>query len=202
MADFIARFMDALEIEAAHVFGFSMGAGYVINFAKRYPDRVGKIVLLSPGGITPEMPSSIRSVDNRLFGGIAARMINYKAVNKMLAECFFDLTHHTDDLIDEYYKPIASPEAKRVIRTCVSCYDDEEVIHSLRDVNAEALILWGSEDKWHPTDMSNLFQTVMPNVKYTLVRNAGHLAHEEKAERVAQLIKLFIPCGYTEDERD
>ncbi len=202
MADFIARFMDALEIGSAHLFGFSMGAGYVIDFAKRYPDRVGKIVLLSPGGITPEMPSSIRSVDNRLFGGIAARMINYKAVNKMLSECFFDLTNHTTDLVDEYFKPIASTEAKRVIRTCVANYDDEEVIRSLRDVAAEALLLWGNEDKWHPTEMANLFQAVMPNVKYTLVRNAGHLAHEEKADRIAQLIKMFIPCGYNEDDRD
>ena len=73
------------------------------------------------------MPSSIRSIDSRLFGGIAARMINYKSVKKMLAECFFDLTHHTDDLIEDYYKPIASPETKRVIRACVANYDDEDV---------------------------------------------------------------------------
>lgn len=202
MADFIARFMDALDIETAHLFGFSMGAGYVINFAKRYPDRAGRIVLLSPGGITPEMPSSVRSIDNRLFGGIAARMLNYKAVNKMLAECFFDLTNHTTDLVDEYFKPIASTEAKRIIRACIANYDDEQVIHSLRDVASETLLLWGNEDKWHSTEMANLFQAVMPNVKYTLVRNAGHLAHEEKADRIAQLIKMFIPCGYDEDERD
>ena len=199
MADFIARFMDALEMETAHIFGFSMGAGYVVEFAKRYPERCGKVVLLSPGGITPEMPSSIRSIENRLFGGISARMINLKAVKKMLLECFFDLTHHTQDLVEEYYKPIASPEAKRVIRACIMNYDDEEVIRSLRDVNADTLLLWGNEDKWHPTDMSNMFRAVMPKVNYTLVRNAGHLAHEEKAERIAQLIKLFIPCGYDEE---
>lgn len=202
MADFIARFMDAMDMESAHLFGFSMGAGYVIDFAKRYPEKCGKVVLLSPGGITPEMPSSIRSIDSRLFGGIAARMINYKSVKKMLAECFFDLTHHTDDLIEEYYKPIASPETKRVIRACVANYDDEDVIHSLRDVNADTMILWGNEDKWHPTEMANMFRAVMPKVNYTLVRNAGHLAHEEKADRIAQLIKLFIPCGYDDDSEN
>ena len=202
MADFIARFMEAMDMQSAHLFGFSMGAGYVIDFAKRYPEKCGKIVLLSPGGITPEMPSSIRSIDSRLFGGIAARMINYKSVKKMLAECFFDLTHHTDDLIEEYYKPIASPETKRVIRACVANYDDEDVIHSLRDVNADTMILWGNEDKWHPTEMANMFRAVMPKVNYTLVRNAGHLAHEEKADRIAQLIKLFIPCGYDDDSEN
>ncbi len=199
MSDFIARFMDAMEIETAHLFGFSMGAGYVIDFAKRYPDRCGKLILLSPGGITPEMPSSIRAIDNRLFGGLASRMISYKSVKKMLSECYFDLTHHTDELIEEYYKPIASPETKRVIRACIANYDDEDVIHALRDVNADTMLLWGNEDKWHPTDMANMFRAVMPKVNYTLVRNAGHLAHEEKAERIAQLIKQFIPCGYEDD---
>ena len=202
MADFIAKFLEAMEIEQAHILGFSMGAGYVIEFAKRYPEKCGKVVLVSPGGITPEMPSSIRSIENRLFGGISARMINLKSVKKMLLECYFDLTNHTPEVVEEYYKPIASPEAKKVIRSCVVNYDDEEVIHSLRDVTADTLILWGNEDKWHPTDMSNMFQAVMPKVKYTLVRNAGHLAHEEKADRVAQLIKMFIPCGYDEENEN
>ena len=202
MSDFIARFMDAMEMESAHIFGFSMGAGYVINFAKRYPERVGKVVLLSPGGLTPEMPSSVRSIESRIFGGLAVRMINMKAVKKMLSECYFDLTNHTEEVVEEYYKPIANPETKRVIRACIANYDDEEVIHSLRDVNADTLILWGNEDKWHPVDMANMFKAVMPKVNFTLVRNAGHLAHEEKAERVAQLIKMFIPCGYDEDGLD
>ena len=202
MADFIARFMDAMEMETAHLFGFSMGAGYVINFAKRYPARTGRIILLSPGGITPDMPASIKSLESRIFGGIASRLITYKSVKKMLSECYFDLTNHTEELVNEYYKPIAAPESKRIIRTCVSCYDDEEVIHSLRDVNAPTLLLWGNEDKWHTPDMANLFRAVMPNVNYTLVRNAGHLAHEEKADRIAQLIKTFIPCGYDGEEEE
>ena len=202
MADFIARFMDAMEMETAHLLGFSMGAGYVINFAKKYPERVGRLILLSPGGITPDMPSSVKSLESRIFGGIAARMISYKSVKKMLSECYFDLTNHTDEVVEEYYKPIASPDSKRIIRTCVTCYDDEEVIHSLRDVSADTLLLWGNEDKWHTPDMANLFRAVMPNVNYTLVRNAGHLAHEEKAERIAQLIKYFIPCGYDGEEEE
>ena len=118
----------------------------------------------------------------------------------MLSECYFDLTNHTEDTCKEYYKPIASSDAKHVIRACVSCYDDEAVIHSLRDVNADTLLLWGNEDKWHPTEMADMFRAVMPRVKYNIIRNAGHLAHEEKAERVAQLIKLFIPCGYDEED--
>lgn len=202
MTEFIYRFMEAVGIDYAHFFGFSMGAGYVINFAKKYPDKVGKLVLLSPGGITPEMPMIVRAVGNRFIGGAAALLINYKTVKKLLGECYFDLTNNKEEVSEEYYKPIANADSKRIIREYVSNYDDERVIHTLRDVNADTLILWGNEDKWHPTEMADMFRSIIPSVNFMIVRNAGHLAHEEKAERVAQVIKQFIPCGYDEQEEE
>ena len=202
MTEFIYRFMEAVGIDYAHFFGFSMGAGYVVDFAKKYPDKVGRIVLLSPGGITPEMPLSVRAVQNRIIGGAAAWMINYRAVKKMLGECYFDLTNNNEDVCGEYYRPIANADSKRIIRAYVSNYDDERVIHTLRDVNADTLVMWGNEDKWHPYEMADMFRSVIPSVNFVMIRNAGHLAHEEKAERVAQLIKQFIPCGYNEQEEE
>ena len=198
MADFIDRFMSELGINTANFFGFSMGAGYVINFAKRYPERVERLVLMCPGGITPDMPISVRMLQSGLFGGIASKLYNLKSVEKMLNECFFDLTNLTDDLLVEYYRPASTPDCRRVVRACIANYDDEGILNSLRDVGAETLLLWGNEDKWHPTEMSDIFRNVLPNVTYNLVRNAGHLAHEEKAEKVAHLIKTFIPCGFEE----
>ena len=202
MGELIGNFMDSMGMEYAHLFGFSMGAGYAINFARRFPDRVGRLVLLSPGGITPEMPLSVRALSNRLFCGVASALISYKSVKNMLSECFFDLTNYSEEICQEYYRPVAIADTKRAIKSSIINYDDEAVIHSLRRVGAETLLLWGSEDRWHPLEMSEMFRTLMPRITYLPVRNAGHLAHEEKAERVAQMIKQFIPCGYDEEEEE
>ncbi len=195
-ADFIARFMDAMGMETAHFYGFSMGAGYLIYFAKKYPERIGSLVMLSPGGITPDMPLSIRMMESGLFGSFAVRAFNFRSVEKMLSGCFFDLTNINDDVVNEYFRPVADAEARRIIRTCLYNYDDEGMIGSLRNVKCPTLLLWGNEDKWHPTEMSNIFRAALPNCTYEEIRNAGHLSHEEKAERVALSIKRFIPCGY------
>jgi len=45
-------FMNAIGIRSAHIVGFSMGALYALDFVANNPDRVGKVVLLSPGGLT------------------------------------------------------------------------------------------------------------------------------------------------------
>lgn len=47
LADDVAAFMDAVGLEKADVFGYSMGAVVGLRLAIRYPDRVGRLVAAS-----------------------------------------------------------------------------------------------------------------------------------------------------------
>ena len=47
LADDVAAFMDAVGLEKADVFGYSMGAGAGLQFAIRHPDRINKLVAAS-----------------------------------------------------------------------------------------------------------------------------------------------------------
>ena len=47
LADDVATFMDAVGLEKADVFGYSMGAGAGLQFAIRHPDRINKLVAAS-----------------------------------------------------------------------------------------------------------------------------------------------------------
>ena len=49
MAEDLRGIMDALDIEKAHLVGHSMGADVSLNFALRYPDRVGRLILIEAG---------------------------------------------------------------------------------------------------------------------------------------------------------
>ena len=62
------------------------------------------------------------------------------------------------------------------------------------------LVIWGDDDKWHPVDNSNLYRSSLPSAALTIVRNAGHLVHEEKPDRIYELIRSFIPAGYGSDD--
>lgn len=50
-ARYLIEFMDALGIERAHLLGFSMGGGVVLNIADIAPDRVQSITMLSAIGV-------------------------------------------------------------------------------------------------------------------------------------------------------
>ena len=199
-AESIAGFMDAMGIESAHLLGFSMGAGFALEFAKRHPDRVGRVIAISPGGITGSMPLSVRMIRSGVFGGIASRVYRVRSVEKMLNECVFDHTVVGPHDINEYFRPASDPDGRAAIRYTIVGFDEDELAASLREVEAPVLIIWGDDDKWHPMEASSLYRSTIPNATVTIVRNAGHLVHEEKPDRICELVRSFVPAGYGFDD--
>lgn len=189
----ISLFMDALGIKSAHFIGFSMGAGYVLDFIRKYKQRVGRVIICSPGGVTPEMPTIIRMMNSSLFGMLACRLYGISIVEKLLQECFFDLTNINPELVQEYYRPISDPNARRAIRYSLLGFDENEIISNLRDINANVLMIYGAEDKWHPSHIGELYHAALRNAQLAIVRNAGHMMHEEKPDRLVDAVLEYIP---------
>ena len=73
MADDTAALLRHLEIQAADVFGFSMGGGVALQVAIRHPDLVRKLITVSSifnsGGAHPEMFEMIEDITPELFAG-------------------------------------------------------------------------------------------------------------------------------------
>jgi len=174
---------------------FSMGSAYALQLAMDHPERIGKMVLIAPGGISPEMPMPIKMLDSSLFGGVASMLYGMRTVEKVLTECYFDLTRTmSPEVVSEYYKTISDRESRRAMRESFHNYEDEPVVGRLRMLDAPVLMLQGSEDKWRTSDQSDLYHAAMPFAGFATVRNAGHLLHEEKAERVIAAILEYIPA--------
>ena len=191
----LGLFMDAIGVQSAHIMAFSMGSAYALRFALDNPERVGKMMLIAPGGISPEMPLPIKLMDSSLFGGVASMLYGMRTVEKVLSECYFDLAQMmSPEVVGEYYKTISDRESRWALRASFHNFDDESVVSRLRSLEAPVLMLQGSEDKWRQGDDSELYHTAMPYAGFATMRNAGHLLHEEKAEKVIAAILEYIPA--------
>jgi pimeloyl-ACP methyl ester carboxylesterase len=73
LADDVAAFMDAVGIERADVFGYSMGAAAALQVAIRHPDKVDQLVAASGAydaeGWQPEFKSMIPQMSLEMFVG-------------------------------------------------------------------------------------------------------------------------------------
>lgn len=194
-AEALKLFMDAKGIKSAHFLGFSMGCAYVTQLSILAPERMGRFIFLAPGGISPEMPLPIRMIDSTVFGPIASMLYGVRTIEAILSECFFDLTCVTSEVAAEYYRTASDPAGRRAIRFSLHYFDDTALNTRLREVEPDILILQGGEDKWRTLSQAEFYHAAFKNACFAVVRNAGHLLHEEKPDKVVAAVLEFIPVA-------
>jgi len=76
-AEWLEDVLDALKVEKAALMGLSQGGWTALKFAVHKPERVEKLVLLAPGGVTPDKLSFvIRAIPLSLLGRWGIKRIN------------------------------------------------------------------------------------------------------------------------------
>ena len=195
LSDTLVAFMDELGIDRADVIAFSMGSMIALDMAARYAGRIGRLVLICPGGLTATMPYQIRSLESALTGWLAAATLSQKTVANLLMDAFFDKTLITPDMVREYYKPYADKSAGAALRSALRAFDEEEIMPALRDVENDVLILWGVDDRWREVSTAEVFHIALPNAQFALIRNCGHVLHEEKPDRFLEYALDFLEHG-------
>ena len=175
-----------------------LGHGYSSrpeNFNYTVEEQAMTLGLIAPGGLSPDMPLAIKLMDSSILGGVASMLYGMRTVEKVLSECYFDLAQMmSPEVVGEYYKTISDRESRWALRASFHNFDDESVVSRLRSLEAPVLMLQGSEDKWRQGDDSELYHTAMPYAGFATMRNAGHLLHEEKAEKVIAATLEYIPA--------
>lgn len=178
--EFLRAFLDAMEIETIHIVAFSSGAIQVLDFIQNYPERIEKVVLISPGGLTRYYPMLDKLLAIRYIGDFCSALLNPSWMRKRLLECFFDETNVTDKMVEKLYKPFMSRDCKGAMLSNLHSWNDSEVFAGLGTISHSILLVWGQNDQWHPSSMMSIYEEGLQNLKIQKIRNCGHLAHEEK----------------------
>jgi pimeloyl-ACP methyl ester carboxylesterase len=76
-AEWLSDVLDALKVERTILIGLSQGGWTALKFATSRPERVAKLVLLTPGGITPDrMSFALRAIPLAFLGRWGSEHIN------------------------------------------------------------------------------------------------------------------------------
>ncbi|MGI6152665.1 MAG: alpha/beta fold hydrolase, partial [Christensenellaceae bacterium] len=130
MALAIEAFMNAMELPSASFCAFAESTGYVLDFAQHNPERVDRLIFISPMVSVPGRGRSrgILSV----FGSIAQKMmLNLQTIKSTLEDCYFDRTLVTDQVAEEYFNVISDKDFKIIARLSISNFIDEDVVAAI-----------------------------------------------------------------------
>jgi pimeloyl-ACP methyl ester carboxylesterase len=158
---------DALRLTSVHLVGASFGGRLAAEVAILHPERVRRLVLVAPGGITtPAFP-----------------LPDYSAIPHLEWPAYFT---HDPQVVwpfwprqpDAEFLAARAREAQSVGRVAMSEGLDAGRLGRIR---APTLLIWGKHDRMVPAGNAQEWQARIPGATVRITDNAGHLLLDESA---------------------
>jgi 2-hydroxy-6-oxonona-2,4-dienedioate hydrolase len=187
--------MDELGVDRAHLSGESLGGWVALKFAARYPERVNRLVLNTPGGTmaTPEVMERIRSLSQA-----AADDPSEERIRARLEWLMADPSSVTDELVAVRRGVYARPGFARSMKH-ILCLQNPEVRRrnlvtdtELAAILAPTLVIWTSADPSGPADAGRAMAEKITSARFRLIEDAGHWPQWEQPAEFDQAALEFL----------
>ncbi|UMG92347.1 4,5:9,10-diseco-3-hydroxy-5,9,17-trioxoandrosta-1(10),2-diene-4-oate hydrolase [Nocardioides sp. TF02-7] len=196
-ADAVVALLDHLGIPQVHLLGNSLGGGTAMRLALSYPDRVGRLVLMGPGGLSLNLFHADPTEGVQRLMDFAADP-SREALRAFISTMVVDQALVTDELVEERYADATAPGAREAMASMGwSFYDPETAedgmlwreAHRLRH---HTLLTWGREDRVNPLDGAVAALKLIPRAQLHVFPRCGHWAQIEAADEFREVAVAFL----------
>ncbi|MFF7635914.1 alpha/beta fold hydrolase [Kitasatospora sp. NPDC008050] len=195
LSDHLVGLMDALDIDAAHLSGESLGGWVAAWTAAHHQDRVNRLVLNTPGNIANKPEVMVRLRESTM----AAVLDPSDDVVRRRVEFLF---HHkemvTDELVALRRAVYSRPGFVQAITNTLVLQDPEVRKDFAWDpawvarIAAPTLLLWTDHDPTGGLDEAALLLTWLPRAHLHVIEDAGHWPQWEKPEEYLRVHRDFL----------
>jgi pimeloyl-ACP methyl ester carboxylesterase len=187
------RFVDALGLENFSIGGTSLGGTVAIHYSARHPERIDRLILLSPG--------SLEGRNQMRRGGVPdiARILEHilpRALPKfMLTNAYGDKTKLTDDVIDRWHDMWLREGQREAQLDRLSQYKSGDLEGVAENVRAPTLLLWGEENPQAEVEQAYEFEELLHNtqsLELIIYPGVGHMAVQEAGELIGRDVRAWL----------
>jgi 3-oxoadipate enol-lactonase len=184
-----AALLTALEVEAAHVVGISMGGMVAQELALSTPERVHTLTLgcTFPGGPEARMtdPAVVGQLADAILSGDAERALRV-GYEVMIAP------HYAEDPANyALYAEVAGlyRAPLQVLIAQLQAISGHDTSERLSEISVPTLVVHGTADRLLESVNGELVARLIPNSRLELLDGAGHMFFWEQPERAAALVR-------------
>jgi len=196
-ADYLRAFLDELGIERIHLLGNSLGGGTAARFALENPTRVGRLVLMGPGGLNLNVLSADPTEGVKRLMDFAAEPTR-EALRAFISTMVVDQSLVTDELVEERYADATKPGAREAMASMGASFwnpdtfEDGMIWREAHRIRQHTLLTWGREDRVNPLDGALAALKLIPKASLHVFPNCGHWAQVEAAEEFREVATAFL----------
>lgn len=193
------RFVDALGLRHFSIGGTSLGGTVAIYYAAAHPDRVDRLILLSPGSLEGRaMQQEGRTVP------AAANVLEWVTPRALpaylLRSRFGDPAKVSDALIDQWWEMWRREGQRAAMLARLRSYSSANIVAGTAGVRAPTLILWGEANPQAPVAQAEELRRMLvnaPRVEVVTYPGVGHMAVEEAGPAIARDVRRFLAAPAT-----
>lgn len=190
--------LDALDLERAHVVGNSLGGACALRMALDRPGRIGRLVLMGPGGVGISTAPPTDGL-KRLLGYYAGEGPTLDKLRAFICgDLVYDASRISEDVLRERFASSIQPDvvANPPLRTPkdIAAFRRLDFLLDPRlpQLAHPTLVLWGTEDRVNPSSGALALQHKLPACDVFLFSRTGHWVQWERAAEFNATVAAFL----------
>ena len=185
-SDQLIELINELKIEKIHLVGFSIGSLIARNFATKYGDRLGSLILL--GSIYKRSEQQQKIVNERFNQAKKELKLSRQALKRWFTDKYLENNPDTYEKISSILSGNNMVNFLKVYELFVKHKNDED----FEKIQTKTLIMTGEHDIGSTIEMSQELNSIIENSELKIVKDGKHLCGIECADEVNLIIKNFI----------
>jgi pimeloyl-ACP methyl ester carboxylesterase len=175
--------------------GLSTGGPITAAFTERFPERVSKLILIDPVGAKPFALARVLKVASMpILGEAIIGLVGSERVARKIASSSLD-RERIGEFGPRYITQLQYKGFKRALLSTIRnnmLGSFLEVYERIGKMDKPVLLLWGRNDVTVPFKHSDILRAALPNGRFHVVENCGHIPHYEKPEEVNPILLQFL----------
>ncbi len=188
-ADWLAEFIELLDLAPAHVAGLSFGGGLALELFRRHPEVIKSLVLMSAyagwGGSLPPDEVETRLELTRRNTELPPAQWAPALIETLLPEgSDVDLVDELTVMITDFH-PAAT-------RTSLRAFAEADLSDTLATVDVPTLLLYGQLDVRSPRPVWEPIHQGIAHSRLEVIPETGHMVDMQAPERCNAEIRAFV----------
>jgi pimeloyl-ACP methyl ester carboxylesterase len=190
--EILAALMAQLDVPHATLIGNSMGGRIAWKFAALYPQRVDKLVLISPDGFASpgfeygKAPHVTPTLELMRYA------LPKPLLRMSLAPAYGNPAHLRPAVVTRYYDQLRAPGARAAMIARMKQTLPEDPVPWLRRIQAPTLIVWGQKDGMIPFHNAADYQAAIAHSSLVSFPDLGHVPQEEAPAESLPPVRQFL----------
>jgi pimeloyl-ACP methyl ester carboxylesterase len=188
----LAELLDYLDIDDAHIVGWSMGSGVAFDFATAYPERTESLVSVGPwiNGYSSKAVNDLfvqmGAVSDAVAQGGAVAGSNAFA-DLILGESIFE------ESADEFMRNVGSEYSWWAFTNpSQSIAPEPSAASQLSELAIPVLVITSEHDLPVCREVGDLIDSTAPNSRQVILQSTGHLMHIERPDAFNAELLTFL----------